>query len=789
MEKRRNVMVKKKLFLFVLFLGLWVFVGAGSAALAQKSPQLPLAPNLIPKFVNQLPLLSIDTTKAPNNTMQTALGNGPLTLSMYPFKAQVLPPGTVLTDNPLTSLVPDGTTDVFGYINGTSAPAGAQDTYIGPVLVNVRNGGSTNITFVNNLGGVADLATPIWYKYAIDQTLHWADPLGVGPFTGTPESNYCFEQAKLGVIQAQSSPCAATYAGPIAAVPHIHGGEVPAELDGGPDAWFTSDGKHVGHAFYSFGWTGLPQNFAQYNYPNTQEAGPIWYHDHLLGGTRLNVFAGLAGAYLIIDPTLTLPTGMNAVGLNNGTLNLTGILGSTGLNTELIVPLAIQDRMFDTEGQFFYQSDSAGNILWATNPEHPYWTPEFIGDVILVNGKAWPNLNVQAKRYRFLLINGSNARTYELSIPKGPNFYVIGTDGGYLDTAAVTNKLVIMPGERYEVIMDFAGSAGKNLIMKNTARAPYPGGVPTNNDTGVVMQFTVAAAVAGFVDNSYNPAVAPAIRTVAQMIKRLPTTGYTPALTRQLTLNEVLNPPKTVQDPVTGLLTAYPGGPLEILVNNTGYGGFNRQDFTPITTPIPGSATSDVTYYSELPQEGTTEMWEIVNLTADAHPIHLHLVQYQIINRQNYATNKYVKAYNAAFGGGGYVPGNGPPLSYSPTAASGMKLGGNPDVALFLQGAASPPLPEEAGWKDTVVAYPGQVTRIAVRWAPTDAAVTPYPNSLGFAFSPSSGGSFPHGWVWHCHIVDHEDNEMMRPFTVNDNAGVPPTIPAPTRTLVKGANF
>ena len=149
---------------------------------------------------------------------------------------------------------------------------------------------------------------------------------------------------------------------------------------------------------------------------------------------------------------------------------------------EYTVPLVIQDRMFDTEGQLFYQSDSAGGVLWATNPEHPYWTPEFLGDVIVVNGKAWPNLNVEPKRYRFWLINGSNARTYELRIPDpvtGLNMplYVIATDGGYLDAPAMTNKLVIMPGERYEVIIDFQGfAAGTKLIMKNSAKSPYPAG-------------------------------------------------------------------------------------------------------------------------------------------------------------------------------------------------------------------------------------------------------------------------------------------------------------------------
>jgi len=602
---------------------------------------------------------------------------------------------------------------------------------------------------------------------------------------------------------------------------HLHGGEVPPQLDGGPDAWFTSDGLR-GHAYYSA--SGNVANSAIYKYPNTQEAAPIWFHDHVLGITRLNVFAGLAGAYLITDPKLVLPVGLHPAGLQQG---------ATG-PVEVTVPLVIQDRMFDTEGQLFYTSDSASGLLWATNPEYPYWTPEFLGDVIVVNGKAWPNLNVQAKRYRFWLINGSNARTYELSLPGGPNMYVIATDGGYLDNAVAVNKLVIMPGERYEVIMDFAKSAGKKLIMKNTAKSPYPAGVPPQGaTTAQVMQFTVGPKLA-VADNTYNPAVTPAIRSAAavppgqttpvnQQIVRLTTAGAPPpaadvTLTRLLTLNEVMGLPMAVPtDPVTGLAVAYPGGPLEILVNNTKYGGMyptdtdglantapvmtSRPDFTDIPTPIPNSGGAiDTTFYSELPAEGTIEVWEIVNISADAHPIHLHLVQFQIINRQNFNFNAYNKLYNSLFPSavfdpatglnypaGVFNPGYGPPLPYDPVSfplppgqvdPRAGKLGGNPDVTPYLQGKAAPPLPEEAGWKDTVVAYPSQVTRLAVRWAPTD---VPYIDTAGSAF-PFNPGQFEHGYVWHCHIIDHEDNEMMRPFSVISDTTI-------TRSVVQGTDY
>ena len=283
------------------------------------------------------------------------------------------------------------------------------------------------------------------------------------------------------------------------------------------------------------------------------------------------------------------------------------------------------------------------------------------------------------------------------------------------------------------------------------------------------------------------------------------------ARTRQLTLNEVMAMPRTAVDPVTGVLTAYPGGPLEILVNNTKWDGMrvtgvDTSSGMPmyIKEPIPGFVPDGCgNYLSEVPREGDTEIWEIVNLTADAHPIHLHLVQFQLVNRQSFDVAKYTAVYDASFPAGGhdpmsgqpyaggvYVPGWGPPLNYEPSAnpLSGGKHGGNPDVGalslrgkpLYLQGKIQPPLPHEAGWKDTVIMYPGQVTRIAVRWAPTELPANTPPDDAFFPFDPSDGGRG--GYVWHCHIVDHEDNEMMRPDMVVPN-------PDAVRTCLQGIHY
>jgi FtsP/CotA-like multicopper oxidase with cupredoxin domain len=764
-------------------------------ASAMQTPQLPLPGSAIPQFVQPLPLLSVQ----PGGTINTVLGNEALTVRMCEFDANVLPPGTITPGV-------QSTTRVWGYIVGSTCPTTPQDTYIGPVIVNDRGEGSTDITWVNNLGTTATTQV-LAYKYSTDLTLHWADPANLGGMhnmcnhmSGVPGSG---SDCSLNYGEDPSNPGTFTDA-PIPAVVHLHGGEVPPELDGGPDAWYTSDGASQGQGYYSF--AGANPNEAIYKYPNTQEAGPLWFHDHTLGATRLNVYAGLAGAYYLEDPGLWSTARTTTRG-TTGTCAV-GCLPDNLQSVGQVIPLVIQDRSFDTTGQLFMPADSAGNLLWTPNPEHPYWVPEFVGDTIVVNGKAWPYLDVQPKRYRFLFLNGSNARTYEMFLinqtnaSPAPNLWVIGTDGGYLDAPVGLKKLVMMPGERYEVIIDFANlPIGTNLILKNTAKTPFPAGAaPQGATIGQIMQFRVSQTLAE-IDASFDPALGAPLRSGANAIVRLPATA---TVTRQVTLNEVMGMPQTVNSPVTGALTAYPGGPLEILVNNTKWGGerITGVDAGMYTfEPVPGSTLDNHgNYLTELPQEGTTEVWEIVNLTADAHPIHLHLVQFQIISRQSFNTKSYIAAYNAAFPGGGYdpmtgaaclpkvfCPGYGPPLPIDGSQSNG-KLGGNPDVGLvgkngkpvYLQGKASPANPNEAGWKDTVIAYPGQVTRIAVRWAPTHLAATTLPANAYYPFDPSGGYTadtgFEYGYVWHCHIIDHEDNEMMRPDAVYPNPAAQRTV-------------
>jgi FtsP/CotA-like multicopper oxidase with cupredoxin domain len=640
----------------------------------------------------------------------------------------------------------------------------SRTSYLGPVIVATR-GVPTEIKFTNLLGttGSTDVLA---YKYSTDQTLHWADP-------------YDTMYAHMAGIPQFGDGRAENYDGPIPAVPHLHGGYVPPVLDGGPDAWFTSDGSIVGSSYYSKDGTD-PKNHCIYRYPNDQEGTLIWFHDHTLGATRLNVYCGLAGAYLLVDPADTV--------LNQ---------------LPEIVPLVIQDRMFDTNGQLFFPADTAGGLLWAPNPQHPYWVPEFIGDVIVVNGKSWPYLNVQQKRYTFMMINGSNARSYEMFLTDpvsknmGPALWVIATDGGYLDTpvkidpnAKANNKLVMMPGERYWVIADFNGfGAGKvgpngsaysgNWILKNTARAPYPGGAsPNGSTTGRLMQFVVQGNPVA--DGSYNPVSGTPLRP--PMVRL---TQATVNQTRQLTLNEIALPPQNVVDPVTGVLTAYPGGPVEILVNNTKWSGKRINgvdDEGMFTFETRSDFTLDqrgINWLSETPNEGDTEVWEIVNTTMDAHPIHTHLAQFQLLSRQNYDAKKYFTAYAAAFPGGYdyttgnlaaagvFIPAFGPPLNYQ--NGNPRALGGNPDITPFLKGPVQGPLPQENGWKDTVMALPGMVTRFIVRWAPQDISAQTTSGDCHLSFDPRASGG---GYVWHCHIVDHEDNEMMRPDEIVPNTSI-----------------
>jgi FtsP/CotA-like multicopper oxidase with cupredoxin domain len=642
-----------------------------SARAASLVPQTPLPGKSIPKYVDLMPHFvgaRVDATA--------------ITVGVQEISQQVLPGGFPATT-------------VWAYKVGPRPPF-----YPGFTIEAFRNT-STTVTYQNNLPALPTLENSI----TVDQTLHWANPLNLA--MDDPDR----------MLPYQGPP-------PIAV--HLHGGEVPSDVDGGPDSWFTPGAAIVGPAY-----TGTV-----YTYPNTQEAATLWFHDHVLGETRLNVYRGLAGFYLLRDSN-SMDTGNPAPG---------------GLPAgDYEIEIAVQDRQFDTSGQLLFPDGfPAGLNGGPPNPTvHPFWIPEFFGDVIVVNGKTWPYLNVQPRRYRFRLLNGCNSRFLELDFGlPGPKtaLWQIGTDGGLLNAPVPLKKtLLLAPGERADIIIDFAKFFGKTLTVRNHAKAPYPSGAaPDPQTNGQVMQFRVVTPLAG-PDNSYDPAKGGALRSNPIIVLDPAVTEKTPDQKRQLTLVEVL-----------GL-----GGPLETLVNNTRWDGIEEGSNPP--TPVPGAVPdTHGNYLTELPRVGSTEVWEIINLTADAHPIHLHLVQFQILNRQAFNARKYQKLYDSLFPGGTFIPGYGPPQNYLAPNAAGA-LGGNPDVTPYLQGPVMTPDSEELGWKDTFRTYPGQVARVVVRWAPQDVLVNNVnAGTNAFSFDPTQGP----GYVWHCHIIDHEDNEMMRPYAV-----------------------
>jgi spore coat protein A len=649
------------------------------------TPQTPLLGRTVPRYVDPLPTFAGRRVTAAS-----------ITAAMQEFQQQILPAGF-----PKTS--------VWGYNlngNGPSYPG---------VTVEANKGTATTITYVNNL------VSPFLQQFlTVDQSIHWADPLN-----------------QMGTLPFPPPP----YTGPIPLVTHLHGAEVPSEFDGNPEAWFTTTGLH-GSAYRTFSPTA--QNAAVYQYPNRQEATTLWFHDHTLGMTRLNVLSGLAAFYLLRDNRDTgLPN--NPIGLPAGRYE-----------NELL----IQDRQFDTNGQLYFPDGSGTGLNGTpTNPSiHPFWIPEFFGDVIVVNGKSWPFFNVEPRRYRLRFLNGSNARFYELRLENrgtkkpGPAFYVIGTDGGLLDLPVKLNdpnannppRLLMAPAERYDVIIDFSGFAGQTLTLVNSAKAPFPNGTSPDPQTfGEAMQFRVVSPLQG-ADTSYNPATGAPLRTpmvrLANPVTGTLAAGVVPDVKRQLVLVEVEGA----------------GGPVEVLVNNSKWDGLEEGT----NTPIPGSTQVNGNFVTELPQVGATEVWEIINTTADAHPIHIHLIQFQLINRQAFNGTQYRRTYDASFPGGLYIPGFGPPNLYNTPNGAGA-VGGNPDVSPYLQNGTRPALPEEAGWKDTFKMFPGEVTRVAVRFAPQANAVgTTVAGTNYYSFDPTTGP----GYVEHCHILDHEDNEMMRPF-------------------------
>jgi spore coat protein A len=525
----------------------------------------------------------------------------------------------------------------------------------------------------------------------IDPTLHWANPPG-------------------GTTGRDSRPLFDTtpgpYTGPVPIVTHVHGAHTGEDSDGYAEAWYLPDAGNVPAGYartgsffdyfndkYNHGWE---FGEAAFRYPNDQRATTLWYHDHTLGMTRANVYAGPAGFYLIRggpdDVVLDSRDGSTAIlpGPAPG-------VGDDPLGHYGEIPIAVQDRSFNADGSLFYPDsrtffDEFGGPYIPDSPVSPIWNPEFFGNMMVVNGFTWPYLEVEPRRYRLRLLNGCNSRFLILQFEHpGVEVWQIGAEGGYLPDAIRLNDhpypgstgggATVLMGlaERADLIVDFSAAAGTSFRLLNLGPdEPFGGGEvgvdfdPADPDsTGQVLEFRVAAG----------PVADP---TTPPQYLQLPAVASlgTEDLTRHLSLNEEVYEPADV--PYAALLGTWNPG-------------------TDQPTPLLWSDP-----ITENPALGSTEQWWLYNVTEDAHPIHIHQVQFEVLGRE--------------------------------------AIGGGPSVA-----GSNDPLPWETGFKDTVTAYPGEVTRVKAKF-----------DLEGF-------------YVWHCHIVEHEDNEMMRPFHVGP---IPPDAPA-----------
>ncbi len=650
-------------------------------ALAAAIATLP--PTAIPQFVT--PLVIPPAMPRTGKIKQKAAKNiDYYEIAVRQFQQQILPAG-----------MPATTVWSYGSVNHPG-------TFNYPAFtIEAKYNKQVRVKWINDLKDPAGNFMPHLLTNTVDQTLHWANPPG-GP-GGTD----------------MSGMDAAPYNGPVPIVTHVHGAHTHEESDGYAEAWFLPAANDIpagyatGGSFYgTFAAKAAPATGAWepgtsvFDYPNNQRATTLWYHDHSLGMTRLNVYAGPAGFYLLrggpADAVVDSATGLRAV--------LPGpapALGDpAGMNYSEI-PIVIQDRSFNDDGSLFYPDNRAffegldksqlqipfipdATCDGGVSDISPIWNPEFFGNTIVVNGNTWPYLNVEAKRYRFRFLNGCNSRFLILRNDAGLPFHQIGAEGGFLPAPVELNELLIAPAERGDVIMDFGALApGTVVTLLNLAPdEPFGGGLPDvdfapadPNTTGLVMQFIVGPALTPDPSTPIDQLVLPA---------HVPLPAPTAPI-RMLSLNELDSNTVKISVAEDGsifedCLSSEPFGPREA---HLGIAVVDAD--TGMIMPMPMEWMHAIT---ENPAIGATEIWEIHNFTADAHPIHIHQVQFEVVERVDMNGNV-----------------RGPELW-------------------------------ESGLKDTVIAYPAEITRVKATF------------------------DLPGLYVWHCHIVEHEDNEMMRPFFV-----------------------
>ncbi|MBH5369492.1 multicopper oxidase family protein [Bradyrhizobium glycinis] len=580
-------------------------------------------------------------------------------------------------------------TTVWGY-----GQPGHTATYPGPTLV-AHAGTEIHLNWQNKLPLEGHLLP-------VDMTLHWA-----------------------------ASDKKPLKDGHVPTVTHLHGAHVPSGSDGLPEQWFTQNYSSKGPDFES----------RIYTYPNDQDAATLWYHDHALGLTRLNVYAGLAGFYLLRDE-------------DSEHLVSTGVLPGGSYEIEAV----IQDRAFTVDGQLYFPAykndplpgttDTVGDVVpqsfYDANGENaPSAVPEFFGDHILVNGMAWPNLNVAAGDYEFHLLNGSDSRFYVLKL-SDPDVkaYLVGVDGGLLPQAKMIMDgdgiqeddefLVLAPGDRIDVVFDFSGAnidPAVQLLNIGPAYEPFKGlagpdgslageavAATSADPVGSIMQFTIDPSLATF-DGSVTDGtvLAPNFHFIAQDSNE---DGIADLATnmRKLGLFEGVDE----------------FGRIEPMLGTAEAGAVHSDTMTPDGAFGPLMWDAAVT---EKPLLGSIEQWELFNFTEDAHPIHLHQTQFQVVEK------RLIDFKDADENG---IPDDTNGDGVITYGSGGTDFSQN-DIWI---GDRVPIAPEQSGRQDTVYVAPGEMMSVVAEF------------------------DLPGEFVWHCHILSHEDHEMMRPYQVVESGWI-----------------
>jgi len=658
--------------------------GGGTVAVAQV-PGDTLDPGSVPKYLTPM-LIPPVMPRAATITLPGGKPADYYEISVRQFRQQILPAG-----------LPDTTVWGYGALSA-NRKRGLLLHHAPSLTIEARHGRPVRVRWVNELVDAGGNYLP--HLLPVDQTLHWANPPG-----GTDGRDTRPDLTGL--------PTPGPYLGPVPFVTHLHGAVgVGDESDGYPEAWYLPAAANVpaGYAtngtwydFFAakaaggFAATWGP-GFATFQYPNPDRAATKWYHDHTLGMTRLNVYAGPAGFYIVRGG----PDGDAAVQDTRSGLAAT-LPGPAPRENDKFppnktyyeIPIVIQDRAFNADGSLFYPDtrtyfDGIVGVYLPDGPFSPIWNPEFFGNTVMVNGNTWPYQTVEQRRYRFRFLNGCQSRFLILdfnNIP-GVEVWAIGNEGGFLSapvdlTTENGNRLLMGLAERADLIVDFTRvPVGSHVLGNVGPDDPFGGGTPgvdfepaDPDTTGQVLQFRVM------------PALAPDPTTPPQFLQ-LPAAPVLPAATRTRALALI-----ELADEGFDADGEEVGGPVEALLGVVEAGVAVEH---PWADPV-----------TENPDVGDTEIWEIYNTTGDAHPMHIHELAFEVVNRE------------------------------------GFVLDGD-DVAepLQLNGIVTPPEPWETGLKDTVNALPGQVTRLRLEF--------------------ENPGQF----VWHCHIVEHEDNEMMRPYRI-----------------------